>query len=250
MSLALRPLSTLLITAALTACSEPASDSEPPITQQTAVEAAPAAQVDAAAARNIEISLGSAVKRLCSSVLIGDRSIDHVMAHELSNPALQEVSFSFEGDLVTADGMNQTVSALYREELGCTLVKDRTEEQLRAQFNAQAYPARVAVSDEEWPLGNRVSLPDEIPGVDLAAINTAMDRAFDDIEPDQDIETRAVLDSSRQDYRRAVCPALRCQHAATGLVHDQDSHRGAHRHAGGRRSAAGRRASSGARMAG
>ncbi|MCI5105888.1 MAG: beta-lactamase family protein [Pseudomonadales bacterium] len=193
MSLALRPVASLLILAGLTACSEPASEPEPPAAQQSAVETAPAAQVDAAEVRNIEITLGSAVKRLCSSVLIGQRSIDHVMAHELSNPVLQEVSFSFEGDLVTAEGMGQTVSALYREELGCTLVKDRTEEQLRAQFDAQAYPARVAVSDGEWPLGNRVSLPDEIPGVDLSAINTAVDRAFDDIEADQDIDTRAVL---------------------------------------------------------
>jgi CubicO group peptidase (beta-lactamase class C family) len=193
MSLALRPVTTLLIIAGLTACSEPASDSEPPAAQQNTVETAPAAQVDAAAARNIEITLGSAVKRLCSSVLIGDRSINHVMAHELSNPALQEVDFSFEGDLVTASGMGQTVSALYREELGCTLVKDTTVEALRAQFDADAYPARPGVTDAEWPLGDRVSLPDEIPGVDLSAINTAVDRAFDDIEPNQDIDTRAVL---------------------------------------------------------
>ena len=225
MSLALRPVTTLLIIAGLTACSEPASDSEPPAAQQNTVETAPAAQVDAAAARNIEITLGSAVKRLCSSVLIGDRSINHVMAHELSNPALQEVDFSFAGDLVTASGMGQTVSALYREELGCTLVKDTTVEALRAQFDADAYPARPGVTDAEWPLGDRVSLPDEIPGVDLSAYRTEPGHRY----------TGSAGYSSGQNYRRAICAALRCRHAATWLVHDQDRYSRPDRNAGGRR---------------
>lgn len=193
---ALRPVTTLMALTIITgfsACSEPATEPEQSAPPQAAVETPTETQADTAAAQNIEITLGSAVKRLCSSVLVGDRSIDHVMAQELSNPALEEVDFSFDGDLVTASGMGQSVSALYRGALGCTLVKDTTVEQLQGQFDASAYPERPAPSDAEWPLGDSVTLPSEIAGVDLAAINTAVDRAFDDIEPDQDIDTRAVL---------------------------------------------------------
>ncbi len=192
MSLALRTLVLLTTIIGLVACSEPVTESQQPAATQVA-ESETAPQADAAVTQNNEITLGSAVKRLCSSVLVGERSVEHVMANELSNPALQEVDFSFNDDLVTATGLGQTVSAIYRGELGCTLVKDTTAETLRTQFDSDAYPVRPASSDAEWPLGNRVTLPSELPGVDLAAINAAVDRAFDDMEPDQDIDTRAVL---------------------------------------------------------
>lgn len=141
MTFAFRPAVFLLTLSALSACSEPASDPDQPATREIAPEALAEPEVDAVA-RNIEITLGSAVKRLCSSVLVGGRSIDHVMANELANPVLEEVDFSFDNDLVTATGMDQSVSALYRKELGCTLVKDTTVEQLRAQFDANTYPYR------------------------------------------------------------------------------------------------------------
>jgi CubicO group peptidase (beta-lactamase class C family) len=191
-NLAFRYLSLPLTVAGLIACSEPASESEQPPLPQAAPGTAAGPEA-AAAAQNLEITLSRAAKRLCSSVLVGGRSVDHVLANELADPALAAVDFSFADDLVTATGMGQTVSALYREHLGCTLVKDTTAEALRAQFDVNAYPAGSALPDAEWPLGDRVTLPSELPGVDLAAINRAVDRAFDDIEPDQNIDTRAVL---------------------------------------------------------
>jgi len=193
MTLALRPIALLIILTGLIACSEPVTESAPPASRQIAAEISADPQVDAAAVLNAEITLGSAVKRLCSSVLVGARTMEHVMANELANPALDEVDFALTDDLVTATGMGQTVSALYRENLGCTLVKDTSVEQLRAQFNLEAYPGVPASTEAEWPLGDRVTLPAELPGVDLAAINAAVDRAFEDIEPDQDIDTRAVI---------------------------------------------------------
>tara|TARA_R110002072_G_scaffold269868_3_gene429690 strand:+ start:246426 stop:247922 length:1497 start_codon:yes stop_codon:yes gene_type:complete len=188
----------------LTACSEPdapdlTADAEP--AENSAVQdlrdTVSAAQTDAQGtaedALNVEISLGSAVKRLCSSVLVGGRTVDHVMANELNNPALAGMDFSFADDIVTGSGAGQTVQALYREHIGCTLLKDTSAEILRAQFDPAAYPARPAIPDAPWPIGNEVDIPTELEGVDLAAINAAVDQAFDDIEPDQNIDTRAVL---------------------------------------------------------
>lgn len=193
MTLSPRAIVLLLALTGLIACSEPATDSAQPAVRQLATADPANPQVDVAAALNVEITLGSAVKRLCSSVLVGNRPVEHVMAHELSNPALEEVDFNIDGDLVTATGMGQTVNALYREGLGCTLVKDTTVEQLRTQFDLAANTDRTSSSGAEWPLGDRVTLPRELAGVDLEAINAAVDRAFDDIEPDQDIDTRAVI---------------------------------------------------------
>ncbi|MEX1198914.1 MAG: serine hydrolase [Pseudohongiellaceae bacterium] len=175
MPFSLRQLSLLSLSVGLIACSEPATNTSD------------------ADALNAEIALGSAVKRLCSSVLVSGRSTDHVMANELSGPGLEGVNFRIEDDLVTGEGMGHVVRALYREHLGCTLVKETSPEALRQQFDAAGYPDAPAAPDAQWPLGNQVTLPDEVPGIDLAAVNRAVDASFEDIEPGQDIDTRAVL---------------------------------------------------------
>lgn len=191
MKLPLRHWPLLLMSAGLMACSDPATDTETP---SASGGQPPASSPESAAQdRDVEIALGSAVKRLCSSVLVGGRTVNHVMANELDSAALEDVDFRFDGDLVTAAGMGQTVTALHREHLGCTLLKGASADELRARFDPDAYPALPVLPDEEWPLGNRVTLPTEVPGVDLAAVNAAVDRAFEDIEPDQNIDTRAVL---------------------------------------------------------
>ncbi len=186
----------VLMLATLGACSEPVEQTAD-TSAVAELEATAAAQVDPVldeqSRLNTEITLGSAVKRLCSSVLVSGRTEDHVRAHELGNPALADASFRFQDDVVSGTLNGMTVEALYRPHLGCTLLKDTSPQVLRAQFKAELYPVAAASSDQPWPLGNQVSLPDAVPGVDLAAINAAVDKAFEDMEPDQDIDTRAVI---------------------------------------------------------
>ncbi|MEX0741026.1 MAG: serine hydrolase [Pseudohongiella sp.] len=186
----------------IAACSEP----EAPVSTSTsavdamaenAAEQAADPQAMADAALATEIALGSAVKRLCSSVLVGNRTVDHVMANELNNPALSEADFNFDDDIVTGamavNGGTMTVRALYREHLGCTLLKDVSPISLRAQFDPELYPAKPDVAGEPWPIGNLVELPETVPGFDMQAVHAAVDQAFEDMEPDQNIDTRAVL---------------------------------------------------------
>lgn len=160
-------------------------------------EAAPDPEEMAQAALAAEIALGSAVKRLCSSVLVGGRTVDHVMANELGSPALSTADFTFDDDIVTGamavNGDTMTVSALYRDQIGCTLLKDVSAISLRAQFDPALYPAKPDVADQPWPIGNQVALPENVPGFDMQAVHAAVDQAFEDIEPDQNIDTRAVL---------------------------------------------------------
>ncbi|ALO47552.1 serine hydrolase domain-containing protein [Pseudohongiella spirulinae] len=201
-----RCLMTLLtLSAMLIACSDAPGEPDTANTADSAIRVdlaeQPASQAaqrsqdasEAASTLETEILLGSAVKRLCSSVLVSGRTQQHVMENELNNPALAQVTFTFDNDLVTAIGGDQSVSALYRDQIGCTLLKNTSADVLRAQFNPDLFPARPVLPDAEWPLGNQVTLPDSIPGVDLQAINQAVDLAFEDMEPDQNIDTRAVL---------------------------------------------------------
>jgi CubicO group peptidase (beta-lactamase class C family) len=199
--------SVMLMTAMgfLVACSEQASEPSVNLNSATPNESAVAAlteqaatpaidpQAHAMAALETEIALSSAVKRLCSSVLVSGRSVDHVVANELNSPVLSAMSFSFDDDLVSGSGAGQTVQALYRPQLGCTLLKDVSPQSLRTQFNPDLFPAKPQLPDAPWPLGNQAELPTGLPGVDLAAINAAVELAFQDMEPNQNIDTRAVL---------------------------------------------------------
>lgn len=144
----------------------------------------------------VEIGLGSFAKRLCSSVFVSGRSPDHVFAEELSGPDAQSFDFSIDSDnnIVKALAPNgQEVVVLYREHLGCTLARGATIEELRAQFDPAQYPPIPSANDALWPEGNRVDLPAELAGLDMAKVNAAVDKAFRDIEPGQNIRTRAVV---------------------------------------------------------
>lgn len=188
----------------IAACSEPeapaqsATPAMDAMTEQVAEqEAAVSPDEMAQAALAAEIALGSAVKRLCSSVLVGGRTVDHVMSRELNNPALSTADFSFDDDIVSGamavNGGTMTVRALYRDQIGCTLLKDVSPISLRAQFDPALYPTKPDVDNQPWPIGNQVTLPDDVPGFDMEAVNAAVYQAFEDMEPDQNIDTRAVL---------------------------------------------------------
>ena len=188
----------------IAACSEPEA---PAMASPSAVdtmaeqvaeqESATSPQAMAEAAVAAEIALGSAVKRLCSSVLVGGRTVDHVMANELNSPALSDADFNFDDDIVSGamavNGSTMTVRALYRDQIGCTLLKNASPISLRAQFDPELYPQKPDVADQPWPIGNQVMLPEEVPGFDMTAVRAAVDQAFEDMEPDQNIDTRAVL---------------------------------------------------------
>jgi len=153
-----------------------------------------AAELAASQARlNLEITLGSASKRLCSSLFVSGRSEANIMAEELSSPALAAVEFSILEDRVISSLSGMSVTALFRPMLGCTLVKDDSVTGLLTAVNSDRLVKPIAYPDAQWPEGNEVLLPDTLPGDDLQAVNVAVDEAFLDMEPDQDIDTRAVL---------------------------------------------------------
>jgi CubicO group peptidase (beta-lactamase class C family) len=142
---------------------------------------------------DLEITLSSATKRLCSSVLVSGRTQEEVMSEELANPAPGEVDFLIQEDTVSGTARGMTVTALYRPLLGCTLVKDGSVDALRSSVALDRLTAPVPLADADWPRGDSVSLPGTVPGMDMNAVEAAIDQSFLDIDEDQDIDTRAVL---------------------------------------------------------
>jgi len=163
-----------------------------PATPTTTTTSADQVQ-DEQALLDLEISLGSAVKRLCSSVHLSGRSTEHVMTEELSNLPFARFTFDVQPERVTFSASGMMAEAVYRPGLGCTLVKDRSLDELLAGFQPDRLTRTATPDDAEWPQGNRVQLPESVPGIDLEAVNRAVAQSFEDMQEDQNIRTRAVL---------------------------------------------------------
>lgn len=146
----------------------------------------------------VEILLGASAKRLCSSIFVSGRDQAEVLGSELndSNTAQMMIDVDRDAGVVETRILGQVTNVLHRPGLGCTLVKGTTIEALREQFDADAYPA-VTTFESAWPIGDTVVLPATVDGIDLEAVNSAVDKTFDDIVEGQEINTRGVVVAHR-----------------------------------------------------
>ncbi len=136
---------------------------------------------------------------LCTGMFVSGRSMDEVMAEDLSGPglgllALFQPTVDREAETVTASayGIGRQ-TAIHRDGLGCTRLDGDDEEDLRAQavglFPALDPPA----SDTEWPDGERVTPSPPPDGVDTAALDKAVDAIFSEPDPAHPRNTRALV---------------------------------------------------------
>jgi CubicO group peptidase (beta-lactamase class C family) len=166
--------------------------------EQTARTGAPAPGSAAAPAvddARLRIVLANTAKRMCSSVFVGRRTPDHVLAEELRGAAEQNITVAVDDAARTAvaRAAGATATVVYRPYLGCTLVQDLTVEALTAQFDASAYPAVAAPeSGALWPEGDRVE-PGGSADVDMSAVRAAVDQAFAEHDTERLARTRAVV---------------------------------------------------------
>ena len=138
---------------------------------------------------------GFGAKAVCSCVYVGNRTTQSVIQNELKAFPLSLGSFVLNKDGQSATGTVfglAEAKAIYRPGLGCTLVRERTEGEIREE--KQKLELRIPnLSDTiYWPLGSLVSdtLPD---GVDISAIEKAVSNSFEDINPEVPANTRAVV---------------------------------------------------------
>ena len=140
------------------------------------------------------IMAGMAAKTMCSCVYVMGRSPESVIEKELTVvPGLGRAKIEFIDSLsVTATVLWSTKKAIYRRGLGCTMLAERSESDVRNQKIKLASAPKVNQDSMKWPAGNVLS-DSVLPGVDYSKIHQAIDEAFIDATPSRPLNTLAVV---------------------------------------------------------
>ncbi|MBT1697518.1 beta-lactamase family protein [Fulvivirgaceae bacterium PWU4] len=138
---------------------------------------------------------GYGAKNMCSCVMLAGRAPEDVIKNELGGFPLRLGSFEANYQDSSATGSVFGLAkrkAVYRKGLGCSLVVEMSEEELRSQkVNLPGAPP--ANQDTlAWPMGNLVN--DTIAtGIDNEKLAQVMDSAFSEPGPQKLRRTRAVI---------------------------------------------------------
>ncbi len=140
------------------------------------------------------VMAGMAAKTMCSCVFVMGRDPQSVRDKELKVfPGLSNSSIDIHEDSsVTATVLWKSSKAIFRRGLGCTLLADQSEKQIRAQRPVLAKLPDTNQDSLAWPAGNRVT--DSIDNsVNYEVINKALTMAFDEPDPEHPINTLAIV---------------------------------------------------------
>jgi CubicO group peptidase (beta-lactamase class C family) len=145
--------------------------------------------------RAVPIMTGYGAKNMCSCVMVAGRNPDDVNKNELGfspiNLATVEVNYQDSSATSTLFGLAKR-KAIFRKGLGCALLVQMDEDELRAY--KPNLPARPVVDQDStlWPNGN-LNSDTTREGVDRARIDRALDEAFSEPGPNKSRRTRAIL---------------------------------------------------------
>jgi hypothetical protein len=136
------------------------------------------------------IMAGMAAKTMCSCVYVAGRTPESVIDKELKVfPGLSNARIQLKDDsTVSATLLWKTSEAIYRKGLGCTLLSEMNEEELRDQDINLATPPPVNQDTIPWPMGNLVT--DTLP---KAFLMKTLDEAFFEADRDRPLNTLAIL---------------------------------------------------------
>lgn len=142
----------------------------------------------------VPILSGTAAKTMCSCVYVLGRTPESVIEKELTVvPTLNWARFEYIDSVsVRATLFLRSRTAIYRKGQGCTLLAERSEEELRKQQPALAAPAPAGLDTVAWPMGDKTST-EKISGVNYDAIESAIGEAFEETNPEKPKHTLAVL---------------------------------------------------------
>jgi len=138
---------------------------------------------------------GFGAKNLCSCVFVAGRTEKSVREEELGDSPLTLGSFTVDEKDSSVTGTVAGLAkrkAIYRKGLGCTLVNDVPEAELRRQPFITAAPPLVNPDTIAWPMGDLIK--DSMPaGIHRDILQAAVLGAFAETNPKKKILTRAVL---------------------------------------------------------
>jgi CubicO group peptidase (beta-lactamase class C family) len=138
------------------------------------------------------VMAGMAAKTMCSCLFVTGRDAQSVRDKELQVfPGLSSAEIEItEDSTVTATVFWKSSTAIFRKGLGCTLLAEEPEEEVRDQ--QMILPLSPPSSDTiAWPSGDIV---DSISvRVNQELIRQALDDAFNEPDPKQPLNTHAVL---------------------------------------------------------
>jgi len=138
------------------------------------------------------IMAGMTAKITCSCVFVMNRSVESVREKELQVfPGLSLTRIEVGSDSVIAQLLWSKGKAIYRKGLGCTLIAERSEEEIR---NQQVILPKLPALDQDpiaWPQGNKLA-NDRPLNVDFSRINTILDDAFVE-DPEKPLNTLAIV---------------------------------------------------------
>jgi len=141
------------------------------------------------------VMMGMAAKTMCSCVYVAGRTPESVRERELQVfPGLSSLDIELSADsTVTAKLLGRSSKAIYRKGLGCTLLSERSEQEVRSQHTVISSEPVPNLDSTPWPAGNLINIEQPIDGVDRNAVSRAVDEAFADKDPKYPVFTHAVV---------------------------------------------------------
>ena len=138
---------------------------------------------------------GYGAKNMCSAVYLQHRNPADVISEDLADFPLSLGSFTLNEKDSSVTGSVWGFAkrkAIYRKSIGCTLINDLTENEIRSQhFDI---PTASAINNDTiaWPYGDKLN--DSIPKtVNTTSLNTALDNVLNETKDGKPAYTRAVL---------------------------------------------------------
>jgi CubicO group peptidase (beta-lactamase class C family) len=141
------------------------------------------------------VMAGMVSKTVCSCVYVAGRTLASVKEKELQVfPGLASAGVEMNnGDsTVVATVLWAKSKAIFRQGLGCTLLSEKSEEEVRNQEFSLASAPNINQDSLPWPNGNQVS-DSLIANVNYDAINKVLAEAFVDINPKKPANTLGVV---------------------------------------------------------
>jgi len=143
----------------------------------------------------LPIIAGYGAKSICSCVMVAGRDPQNVIDNEVGKFPFSlgwySVDYSDSSATGTVMGLAKQ-KAIYRKGLGCTLIAEITEEELRAQYIKLPSHPTIDQDTIPWPSGDLTT--DSLPkGVDYETLRKVVHDAFDEGTESKLRRTRAIV---------------------------------------------------------